>query len=124
MLFQPNNDGIGEVCMWGRHVFMGYLERQEETMEAIDEEGWLHSGDLGRMDNQGFLYITGRIKGTGAELCRGLCKQAHPERLRGWHTQGPQLPASHGGALPGYTGSPCCTRPSSVLGHSIWPSAG
>ncbi|XP_016053395.1 PREDICTED: long-chain-fatty-acid--CoA ligase ACSBG2 [Miniopterus natalensis] len=62
MLFQPNNDGIGEVCMWGRHVFMGYLERQEETMEAIDEEGWLHSGDLGRMDNQGFLYITGRIK--------------------------------------------------------------
>ncbi|ELK29824.1 Long-chain-fatty-acid--CoA ligase ACSBG2 [Myotis davidii] len=62
MLLQPTSDGIGEVCMWGRHVFMGYLEKQEETTEIIDEEGWLHSGDLGFMDNQGFLYITGRIK--------------------------------------------------------------
>ncbi|XP_008574057.1 PREDICTED: long-chain-fatty-acid--CoA ligase ACSBG2 [Galeopterus variegatus] len=62
MLFQKNTDEIGEVCIWGRHVFMGYLEREEETMEIIDEEGWLHSGDLGRMDDQGFLYITGRIK--------------------------------------------------------------
>ncbi|XP_069864369.1 long-chain-fatty-acid--CoA ligase ACSBG2 [Dipodomys merriami] len=62
MLFQPNKDGIGEVCMWGRHVFMGYLEREEATADVIDEEGWLHSGDLGRMDNQGFLFITGRIK--------------------------------------------------------------
>ncbi|XP_048196585.1 long-chain-fatty-acid--CoA ligase ACSBG2-like [Perognathus longimembris pacificus] len=62
MLFQPNKDGVGEVCMWGRHVFMGYLEREEATEEVIDEEGWLHSGDLGRVDGQGFLYITGRIK--------------------------------------------------------------
>uniref|UniRef100_A0A8C0XGF7 long-chain-fatty-acid--CoA ligase n=1 Tax=Castor canadensis TaxID=51338 RepID=A0A8C0XGF7_CASCN len=62
MLYQQNKDGIGEVCVWGRHVFMGYLEREEATVEVIDEEGWLHSGDLGRMDSQGFLYITGRIK--------------------------------------------------------------
>ncbi|XP_037021048.2 long-chain-fatty-acid--CoA ligase ACSBG2 [Artibeus jamaicensis] len=62
MLCQQTNDGIGEVCIWGRHVFMGYLGRQDETMEVIDEEGWLHTGDLGRMDKQGFLYITGRIK--------------------------------------------------------------
>ncbi|XP_059551240.1 long-chain-fatty-acid--CoA ligase ACSBG2 isoform X1 [Myotis daubentonii] len=62
MLLQPTSDGIGEICMWGRHVFMGYLEKQEETTEIIDEEGWLHSGDLGLMDSQGFLYVTGRIK--------------------------------------------------------------
>ncbi|DAA27887.1 long-chain-fatty-acid--CoA ligase ACSBG2 isoform X2 [Bos taurus] len=62
MLYQPNKDGVGEVCLWGRHVFMGYLEQEDATMEAIDDEGWLHSGDLGRMDNQGFLFITGRIK--------------------------------------------------------------
>uniref|UniRef100_A0A8D2DRH0 long-chain-fatty-acid--CoA ligase n=1 Tax=Sciurus vulgaris TaxID=55149 RepID=A0A8D2DRH0_SCIVU len=62
MLAQQNKDGTGEVCMWGRHIFMGYLDREDETLAAIDEEGWLHSGDLGRMDTQGFLYITGRIK--------------------------------------------------------------
>uniref|UniRef100_A0A8C3WWU7 long-chain-fatty-acid--CoA ligase n=1 Tax=Catagonus wagneri TaxID=51154 RepID=A0A8C3WWU7_9CETA len=62
MLYQQAKDGVGEVCLWGRHIFMGYLEREDATTEAIDEEGWLHSGDLGRMDNQGFLFITGRIK--------------------------------------------------------------
>ncbi|XP_007460795.1 PREDICTED: LOW QUALITY PROTEIN: long-chain-fatty-acid--CoA ligase ACSBG2 [Lipotes vexillifer] len=62
MLYQQTKDGVGEICLWGRHVFMGYLEREGATVEATDEEGWLHSGDLGRMDNQGFLSITGRIK--------------------------------------------------------------
>ncbi|KAM9242671.1 long-chain-fatty-acid--CoA ligase ACSBG2 isoform 1-T1 [Dugong dugon] len=62
MLYQPNKDGVGEICFWGRHVFMGYLEREDATKEVVDEDGWLHSGDLGRMDSQGFLYITGRIK--------------------------------------------------------------
>ncbi|KAF7475590.1 hypothetical protein GHT09_013539 [Marmota monax] len=62
MLVQQNKDGTGEVCMWGRHIFMGYLDREDTTLETIDEDGWLHSGDLGCMDNQGFLFITGRIK--------------------------------------------------------------
>uniref|UniRef100_A0A672UZC5 Long-chain-fatty-acid--CoA ligase ACSBG2 n=1 Tax=Strigops habroptila TaxID=2489341 RepID=A0A672UZC5_STRHB len=54
--------GIGEVCYLGRHIFMGYLNMEDKTKEAIDEEGWLHSGDLGKLDAHGFLYITGRIK--------------------------------------------------------------
>ncbi|XP_069353014.1 long-chain-fatty-acid--CoA ligase ACSBG2 isoform X1 [Eulemur rufifrons] len=62
MLLKQNKDGVGEVCIWGRHVFMGYLESEAETLEVFDEEGWLHSGDLGQMDNHGFLYITGSIK--------------------------------------------------------------
>ena len=49
--------------MNGRHVFMGYLNMEEKTKEALDEEGWLHSGDIGKKDKDGFLYITGRIKG-------------------------------------------------------------
>jgi len=48
--------------MRGRFVFMGYLENEAKTKEAIDDEGWLHSGDVGRFDENGFLYITGRIK--------------------------------------------------------------
>ena len=42
---------------------MGYLNMEEKTKEAIDEEGWLHSGDIGKVDKDGFLFITGRIKG-------------------------------------------------------------
>ncbi|XP_042336359.1 long-chain-fatty-acid--CoA ligase ACSBG2 [Sceloporus undulatus] len=62
MLFKPDKEGIGEVCFAGRHVFMGYLNMEEKTKEAIDDDGWLHSGDLGKHDVDGFLYITGRIK--------------------------------------------------------------
>ncbi|XP_033829074.1 long-chain-fatty-acid--CoA ligase ACSBG2-like [Periophthalmus magnuspinnatus] len=61
-LENPDQDGNGEVCFWGRHVFMGYLNMPDKTTEALDEDGWLHSGDLGRHDQHGFLYITGRIK--------------------------------------------------------------
>nr|XP_046241367.1 long-chain-fatty-acid--CoA ligase ACSBG2-like isoform X1 [Scatophagus argus] len=61
-LDNPDQDGNGEVCFWGRHVFMGYLNMPDKTAEAIDQEGWLHSGDLGKHDQHGFLYITGRIK--------------------------------------------------------------
>eukprot|EP00794_Sanderia_malayensis_P009864 gene9864-10874_t len=61
-IFNEDEDGNGEICMRGRYVFMGYLENEEKTKEAIDEDGWLHSGDLGKFDDDGFLYITGRIK--------------------------------------------------------------
>lgn len=54
-----DSTGEGEVCMGGRHVFMGYLNEPGKTKEAKDENGWLHSGDLGRLDDSGFLYITG-----------------------------------------------------------------
>lgn len=55
-------DGNGEICMIGRHVFMGYLGMEDKTREALDEEGRLHSGDIGKFDERGFHYITGRIK--------------------------------------------------------------
>ncbi|XP_051930099.1 long-chain-fatty-acid--CoA ligase ACSBG2 isoform X2 [Hippocampus zosterae] len=61
-LHKPDTDGNGEICFWGRHVFMGYLGMPEKTEEALDSEGWLHSGDLGKHDRNGFLFITGRIK--------------------------------------------------------------
>jgi long-chain-fatty-acid--CoA ligase ACSBG len=54
--------GEGEICFRGRHVMMGYLGAEAKTRETIDEEGWLHSGDIGRIDADGQVYITGRIK--------------------------------------------------------------
>ncbi|XP_044161945.1 long-chain-fatty-acid--CoA ligase ACSBG2 isoform X1 [Bufo gargarizans] len=61
-IYQPDGDGSGEILFWGRHVFMGYLNMEVKTKESIDEEGWLHSGDIGKHDDKGFLFITGRIK--------------------------------------------------------------
>lgn len=61
-LDKPDEDGNGEICFWGRHVFMGYLNMPDKTEEALDKDGWLHSGDLGKHDQDGYLFITGRIK--------------------------------------------------------------
>jgi len=52
----------GEVCMRGRHVFRGYLKDEAATRDALDAEGWLHSGDIGHLDENGFLQITDRKK--------------------------------------------------------------
>jgi len=63
--------GEGELCYRGRHIMMGYMKDVKKTQEAIDEKGWLHSGDLGAIDERGLVRITGRIKeliiGAGGE---------------------------------------------------------
>ena len=55
-------DETGEICVRGGAVMMGYYKDPEATAEAIDKDGWLHSGDLARVDEDGFYYITGRKK--------------------------------------------------------------
>lgn len=52
----------GEVCMRGRHVFKGYFKDPAATKDTIDKDGWLHSGDIGVIDAEGFLQITDRKK--------------------------------------------------------------
>jgi fatty-acyl-CoA synthase len=52
----------GEVCSRGYGVMLGYWGDEEKTADTIDNDGWLHSGDLGEMDSDGFVKITGRIK--------------------------------------------------------------
>lgn len=61
-IINPDVNGHGELLMRGRHTFLGYINELEKTKEALDDEGWVHSGDVGHLDEQGFMYITGRIK--------------------------------------------------------------
>ena len=57
----PRNEA-GELCTRGYSVMLGYWEQPDKTAEAIDDAGWMHTGDLGVMDDDGYVNITGRIK--------------------------------------------------------------
>ena len=57
----PSNT-VGEICVRGPSTMLKYFANKEATSETIDKNNWLHTGDLGRMDNRGYVTITGRIK--------------------------------------------------------------
>ena len=55
-------EGTNEILLRGSNVILGYLNQPEKTAEAIDAQGWLHTGDVGRVDDDGYFYITDRMK--------------------------------------------------------------
>ena len=58
----PNEEGIGELLAKGPSIMLGYYNNEEATKETITEDGWLHTGDLAKIDKDGFIFISGRKK--------------------------------------------------------------
>ena len=58
----PDEEGIGELMAKGSSIMLGYYENEEATKSALESDGWFHTGDLARIDKDGFIYISGRKK--------------------------------------------------------------
>ncbi len=74
----PDENGEGEICVKGPSVMLGYYKNPEATAEAFDEEGYFKTGDYGKLDEDGWLYITGRLKNV-IILSNG--KNVYPEEI-------------------------------------------
>lgn len=78
-ILNPDPDtGVGEICVKGDMVMLGYYNNPEETAKVLDKDGWFHTGDLGYVDKHGHYYISGRSKNV---IVTSNGKNIYPEEL-------------------------------------------
>ena len=80
-ILDADSNGIGEICFRGPQVMMGYYKDPENTAAVLDEEGWFHTGDIGYLDRDNYVFITGRKKNV---IIANNGKNVFPEELEGY----------------------------------------
>lgn len=77
-ILDPNEDGIGEIVVKGPMVMKGYYKMPDETREVFTDDGWFKTGDLGYLDEENYLYLTGRAKNM---IVTAGGKNVYPEEI-------------------------------------------
>lgn len=90
-IINPDFSGVGEICVRGPMVMMGYYNAPELTREVLDEDGWFHTGDLGTVDAGGCFRITGRIKNV---IVTKNGKNIYPEEVEYYLNSNPLIAES------------------------------
>lgn len=85
---QPDEEGVGEVLVRGPNVMLGYYKNPKRTREVFTEDGWFRTGDLGRLDEQGRLYLTGRKKNM---IMLESGKKVYPEEVEWEFSRIPEI---------------------------------
>lgn len=85
---EPDGAGIGEIQLHGPNVFAGYLDNPEANRTAFTADGWFRTGDLGTLDKDGFLHVTGRVK---EQIVLGGGKKIMPEELERHYAANPYI---------------------------------
>ncbi|MBN1130326.1 MAG: AMP-binding protein [Chitinispirillaceae bacterium] len=88
MISSPNQDGMGKVLLRGSCVFKGYYKQDELTREVFDADGWFITGDLGRLDRDGFLYLAGREKDV---IVLDSGKNVYPDEVEEYYSLSPMI---------------------------------
>ena len=86
----PNDEGVGEIIVKGPNVMLGYYNMEDETNKVL-VDGWFHTGDLGKIDENGYLYITGRCKSV---IVTKNGKNIYPEEVEHYLNDSPLIAES------------------------------
>lgn len=86
-IHEPDEEGIGQIIVKGDSVMLGYYKNEEETNRVL-KDGWFYTGDLGRIDENGYLYITGRCKSV---IVTKNGKNIYPEELEYYLNENPLI---------------------------------
>ncbi|MBP7402741.1 MAG: AMP-binding protein [Clostridia bacterium] len=114
-ILDPDENGEGEICVKGPNVMMGYYKDPEATAAAFDADGFFRTGDYGRLDADGWLYITGRLKNL-IILSNG--KNVYPEEIENELARIPGV-----GEVVVYAGESAAQNSREAIVAEIWPDA-